>query len=119
MFADPTAWSNYNMPTPTAASKAKRDRYGSAILPLYPKLVKMIEKRRPEDNTQPYCQRMQVLADWQVVPNEDNQMVFINESDYSTSPATAGSRKRGLANLQVRETTNELKSNCVCEWMSV
>jgi hypothetical protein len=99
--AQATTW-----PTPALNKRS----YTSAYYPTYPKLIKMVEKRKPSGNVPPYCQRMQVLADWQIVPREDNELIFINELEYATSPISSRVKKR--------DTTNELESNCVCEWLS-
>jgi len=81
----------------------------------FPKKVKMVEKRKPADNVSPYCQQMQVLNNWQIMPIPDVPIIEIAETDYSQDAATGNSRmmrKRG-------DTVQELGSNCICEWFSI
>ncbi|KIX03087.1 uncharacterized protein Z518_06637 [Rhinocladiella mackenziei CBS 650.93] len=83
----------------------------------FPKLVKMVEKRKPENNIQPYCQQMQVLNNWQIVPIPEIPTICIEESEYTPAASTGGSRmairKRGP------DTVQQMGSNCICEWFSI
>ncbi|KAK6379212.1 hypothetical protein LTS17_006130 [Exophiala oligosperma] len=81
----------------------------------FPKLVKMVQKRKPDNNIQPYCQQMQVLNNWQIMPIPTIATIAIEESEFapsSTSPARWAIR-RGT------DSTQQLNSNCICEWFSV
>jgi len=75
----------------------------------------MVEKRKPDDNVPPYCQQMQVLNDWQIVPIPNVPTVAIAESEYSATATSARRRmvKRGP------DAAQEMGSNCICEWFSV
>jgi hypothetical protein len=94
----------------------KSKRQASAGSPYFPKLAKMVEKRKPDDNVQPYCQQMQVLNNWQIVAIPDIPTICITESDYQAS-ATGGSRM--AARKRDPDTVSQLASNCICEWFSV
>lgn len=78
----------------------------SGTRPPYPKAIKLGEKRKPSGNVQPYCQQMQVLDNWSIVPRSDIGRVLLKETDYET----AGSR------LTKRDLRDDLRSNCVCQW---
>ncbi|KIW10551.1 hypothetical protein PV08_11515 [Exophiala spinifera] len=81
----------------------------------FPKLVKMVQKRKPDNNVQPYCQQMQVLNNWQIMPIPTIATVAIEESEFAPVSTSAARRfvRRGT------DTTQQLGSNCVCEWFSV
>jgi hypothetical protein len=99
--------------------KLKRQASGAGSLN-YPKLAKMVEKRKPDDNVPPYCQQMQVLNDWQIVPIPTVATVAVDESEYSATPTPGRSkmtvRKRSS---DASNAAQELGSNCICEWFSV
>lgn len=99
----------------TGGSRAKRQ--ASVGSPGFPKLAKMVEKRKPDDNVQPYCQQMQVLNNWQIMPIPDVPTICIEESDYSSAAATGGSRM----SMRKRngDTVQQMTSNCICEWFSI
>ncbi|OAP59362.1 hypothetical protein AYL99_06660 [Fonsecaea erecta] len=98
-----------------AGTKVKRQAtIGS---PDFPKLVKMVEKRKPDDNVQPYCQQMQVLNNWQIMPIPDVPTICVDESDYGTP--TSGPDKRRVMRRGNPNTVEQLGSNCICEWFSV
>lgn len=78
----------------------------------FPKLVKMVEKRKPHSNIQPYCQQMQVLNNWQIMPLPDVPIIQIEEAEYAQP---TGSRNR---RIMKKDSTQELESNCICEWFS-
>jgi len=102
------------------ATKFKRDFASLPSSPAYPKLIKMLEKRKPGQNIQPYCQQMQVLNDWQIMPIPGVPTICIEETEYpSAAAATAtGSSKRWFRRRDEDDTTALLESNCVCEWLS-
>jgi hypothetical protein len=98
----------------TGTSKSKRE--SSLGSPDFPKLAKMVEKRKPDNNVQPYCQQMQVLNNWQIMAIPDVPTICIEESDYSQAAATGGSRRMHKRDT---DTVQQLSSNCICEWFSV
>ncbi|KAJ9610589.1 hypothetical protein H2200_005366 [Cladophialophora chaetospira] len=99
----------------TGGSRAKRQaNVGS---PPFPKLAKMVEKRKPDDNVQPYCQQMQVLNNWQILPIPDIPTICVEESDYSAAAATGGSKT--AIRRRDGDTVQQMASNCICEWFSV
>lgn len=85
----------------------------------YPKLIKMVEKRKPADDSvdhvQPYCQKMQVLDDWSIVPIYSEPTICIEEVQYPTS--TDNGEKRLVRKAQ-RDVVSDLESYCICEWTS-
>jgi hypothetical protein len=99
----------------TGGSKVKRQ--ASVGSPNFPKLAKMVEKRKPDDNVQPYCQQMQVLNNWQIMPIPDVPTICIEESDYKSAAATGDSRR--TRRKRNGDTVQQLASNCICEWFSV
>ena len=80
----------------------------------FPKLVKMVEKRKPDNNVSPYCQQMQVLNNWQIVPIPNIPTICVSESEYAPAAATGGGKKA----VRRGDTIQQLGSNCVCEWFS-
>ncbi len=76
--------------------------------PGFPKFVKMVEKRKPQSNIQPYCQQMEVKPNWQILPKPDIPTVCIEETEYSPAQPSGDSRSG----------VNELESMCICEWES-
>ncbi|EXJ67821.1 uncharacterized protein A1O5_09167 [Cladophialophora psammophila CBS 110553] len=95
----------------------KLKRQATVGSPDFPKLVKMVEKRKPDNNVQPYCQQMQVLNNWQIMPIPDVPTICIKESDYG-APTSATSRRRVMPRRSPN-TVEQLGSNCICEWFSV
>ena len=87
--------------------------------PGFPKLVKMVEKRKPHSNVQPYCQQMVVKPNWHIVPKPDVPTVCIEEAEYSRAEPT-GDSKRWISRFSRRgdDSVDELESMCICEWMS-
>ena len=76
----------------------------------YPLWIKLEEKRKPENNTQPYCQQMRILNNGDIVVQEGVQIINVTE----TEPSSSNSRKRGVMD----GSTAALGSNCVCEWLA-
>jgi hypothetical protein len=124
MYMTPAATSFASMTSPAPSettsngywngSKKKRQTSGGGSTD-FPKLVKMLEKRKPSSNVPPYCQQMQVLNNWQIMPIPNIPTVAIEEKDYAA--ATSGVDKRAVA-PEASDTTQELSSNCYCEWFS-
>ncbi|KIW23830.1 uncharacterized protein PV07_11999 [Cladophialophora immunda] len=95
----------------------KVKRQATVGSPDFPKLVKMVEKRKPDNNVQPYCQQMQVLNNWQIMPIPNVPTICIEESDYSAP--TSGPSKRMVMPRRSPNSVEQLGSNCICEWFSV
>lgn len=87
--------------------------------PDFPKFVKMVEKRKPQFNIQPYCQQMEVKANWQIVPKQDVPTVCIEETEYAP-PKPTGNDKRWAGRFPKRaaDSVNQMESMCICEWES-
>jgi hypothetical protein len=83
----------------------------------FPKLVKMVEKRKPHGNIEPYCQQMQVLNNWQIMPIPDVPTICIDETEFA-KPTGSNRLVRRKTKLQKKDSTQELESNCICEWFS-
>ncbi|RMD39255.1 hypothetical protein DV735_g5875, partial [Chaetothyriales sp. CBS 134920] len=112
-----TAVSFASSTTPTASIHKEGyapKRYADANGQLFPKLIKMVEKRKPVGNVAPYCQQMQVLDDWQIVPIATVPTIAIQETDYAQP---TGSRKRWMLEARA-DPKQELESNCLCEYFS-
>lgn len=86
----------------------------------YPKLIKMVEKRKPMDNSsdyvQPYCQKMQVLDDWSIVPIYTEEPICIDEVQYPS--ASSVDVKKRVLRRDERDVVADLESYCICEWTS-
>lgn len=76
----------------------------------------MVEKRKPDSNIPPYCQQMQVLNNWQIMPIPNVPTIAIEESEYNPT-GTPGANKMAIRKRS--DTVQELSSNCICEWFSV
>ena len=97
-------------------TKLKRDPTNMIGSPSFPKLIKMVEKRKPDNNVQPYCQQMQVLNNWQIVPIPTIPTICIEENEYMPTSPSGGSRM--AIRKRSSDTVQQLGSNCVCEWFS-
>lgn len=114
----------FNPPATTTSAVGKKRSYETSApnMPNYPKLVKMVEKRKPMDNStddyvQPYCQMMQVLDDWSIVPIYTEPPIEIDEVQYPASTPAPGF-KRSVFGTEPRDVVAELESYCICEWTS-
>lgn len=125
--AVPTSFAAYNPVYSAAATTSinKRDYierrdYGSSApnMTNYPKLIKMVEKRKPADtnalHVKPYCQKMQILDDWKIVPIPAVETVCIEEVQFPTSSA----KPNKLLKRDNRDVVADLESYCICEWTS-
>ena len=70
----------------------------------------MEEKRKPENNIQPYCQQMRILDSGLIVPQEGVSIINVTE----TEPSSSSTQKRD----SMDGSTAALGSNCVCEWLA-
>lgn len=110
--------------SPTGPTKRSYDT-SAASVSNYPKLIKMVEKRKPinphvTDYVQPYCQKMQILWDWNIVPIETVPTICIEEVQYTlpTSSATSTAHNKMLRKRGERDAVSDLESYCICEWTS-
>ena len=105
-------------------STASTTSYGQ---PVFPNMIKMVEKRKPFGNIEPYCQQMVVLDDFVgIVPKPNGYIVNIEEEEFQNGqlPEPTGSSKRSDAWLNGRsldrrdeyDVMGDLESFCVCEW---
>jgi len=99
-------------------SKRKRQTTQIGAPGIFPKLVKMVEKRKPDSNVQPYCQQMQVLNNWQIMPIPTVPTICVTEDEYNPAAATDGGTKRMARLKRSPDTVAQLSSNCICEWFS-
>lgn len=118
----PTTFLAYNpIFNPTASKKKRSYETKAPNMQDYPKLVKMVEKRKPMDNStdyvQPYCQMMQVLDDWSIVPIYSQLPIVIDEVQYPASTPAPG-MKRSIFPDPDRNVVADLESYCICEWTS-
>ncbi|KAJ9493986.1 hypothetical protein LTR99_010921 [Exophiala xenobiotica] len=126
MYTPPATQSSQDPPSQTTSAPSEKSsdgfwdgskvrRRSSSSSSNFPKLVKMVQKRKPGSNVQPYCQQMQVLNNWQIMPIPDVPTVTIQEDEYASQPTSA-------ARMAIRpraDMTEQLGSNCICEWFSV
>lgn len=128
--AMPTSFAAYNpvynsQAVPTSINKrqeTEKKDYGTSAPDMtnYPKLIKMVEKRKPADtnalHVKPYCQKMQVLDDWEIVPIKSVETVCIEEMQFPTSKSTMNPTKH--KRRFDRDVVADLESYCICEWTS-
>ncbi|KEF60369.1 uncharacterized protein A1O9_01929 [Exophiala aquamarina CBS 119918] len=107
----------YNDPYWNGA-KNKRQTTQIGAPGIFPKLVKMVEKRKPHSNIQPYCQQMQVLNNWQIMPIPTVPTICVTEDEYSPPAATDAGNKHMSRRKRSPDTVSQLASNCICEWFS-
>lgn len=103
-------------------SKAKRggpdddsnDLWNS--LQVFPYIVKLEERRLPNNPQNPYCQQYQVLDSWSanwVADNNGNPIIVeLNEQD----PSFGAYESAGMADTTKRKRT--VPGGCHCQWMS-
>ena len=104
---------------PTWTGPKRRGFPATSSTPDFPKFVKMVEKRKPDSNIQPYCQQMEVRANWQIVPKQDVPTVCIDETEYAP-PEPTGKDKRWAGRYRKRaaNSVDQMESMCICEWES-
>lgn len=109
-------------PTSTSGSKKRSYESSASNISNYPKLIKMVEKRKPLDpneiHVEPYCQKMQVLDNWEIVPIATVETICIEEIQYPTSAFTGIDDKRKSKRDEFRDVVSDLESYCICEWTS-
>jgi len=81
----------------------------------------MVEKRKPLDpnevHVEPYCQKMQVLDNWEIVPIPTVETLCIEEIQYQSAASTGTTNKKARSD-DLRDVVLDLESYCVCEWTS-
>lgn len=118
-----TVFQAYNPtpPAPTGTTFPSKRSFDTsqANISNYPKLIKMVEKRKPYSpdtvDVEPYCQKMQVLNNMMIVPIASAEKITIDEVSYATS-AVPGLTPDIPPNE--REIVEDLESYCICEWTS-
>lgn len=106
--ATPTAAFGLSIPSvPTPRHWPRRD-----MPSLYPKVVKLEERRNSANEITPYCQQMQIMDDGTASLVGEKQE--LNE----TEPSATGIRRRGwLGRLSLNKRDTGLKG-CQCNWVS-
>lgn len=98
------------------ARKAKRQADYWATLPVFPYVVKLEERRLPNNPIQPYCQKYQILNNGQAnyVQDDDGNpiIVYLQEQD----PTFSAYESAGIASSKQRRGT--IPGSCHCQWMS-
>ena len=114
-----------------------RKRQASPSLCQYPKMIKIEERRRPNNSVQPYCQQMQILNTGQPGPLRrpiTNELIIVNLTESEPpfqhqeqevpgdeggppgpwdSPPTTGGQPRRRSH-----TKRQYHNSCQCEWTS-
>jgi len=118
---NPTYNSRAANATPTSQHKKRSYESSASNISNYPKLIKMVEKRKPLDpnevHVQPYCQKMQVLDNCEIVAIPTVETICIEEIQYPTSASTGTSNKKAKRE-DLRDVVADLESYCICEWTS-
>lgn len=108
----PSSQPTWPPPRPKRAFHYRRDEENwrnTIYTTNYPLWIKLQEKRKPENNVQPYCQQMRILETQMIVPQEGVSIINVTE----TEPTSSNHDKRD----NMDGTTTSLGSNCVCEWL--
>jgi hypothetical protein len=72
--------------------------------------MKVMEKRKPSNNIQPYCQQMQILDNLKIEPVPDVALIPVQEEGYMDAPIPQRFRRRDSPWNQFQ--------NCACEWIT-
>lgn len=108
-------------PTPTPSFNKRSYESSASNVSNYPKLIKMVEKRKPFDpnevHVEPYCQKMQVLDNWDIVPVNTVETICIKEIQFPT-PSLGLPNNRKAKRDDLRDVVQDLESYCICEWTS-
>jgi len=109
----PPSQPTWSPPQPKRAYNFRRDggNWRNTIYTTnYPLWVKLEEKRKPDNNIQPYCQQMRILETRMIVPQEGVSIINVSE----TEPTGSNHYKRN----DMDGSKESLGSNCVCEWLA-
>ena len=123
----PSIWSTgYQSATPNP--KSKRQQFPTLNLSsVFPKIMKLEERRNFLNPVQPYCQQMQVLNDHTVGQVTDGTgktvIVTLKENEpviQNLVQSGSSKRKRGSKNSQrdILSQKSSFDSSCYCEWVS-
>lgn len=114
-FAAFTSFSPPHPAIPTSLVE-RRQAPDPSQLAVYPKDVKIEERRDPNTATQPYCVHMQIMNDWTAKPLPE-PVVSLTENepddDQVVAQITHNKDKRGNS-----WEGNSATSACECEWVS-
>lgn len=107
-----------SFPSPSASWRLKRQ---DTSPPNYPNLVKLEERRNTRIETQPYCQKMQIMNDGtpSPLPDESGKPIirYLNETEPSIPNGPYKSRRRWfeiLSTLGKRDASPNV--GCQCQW---
>jgi hypothetical protein len=119
-FYPPSSTSGYPSPQSSWSPQEERRAYhyrrdtgnwrNTIYTTNYPLWIKLEEKRKPENNIQPYCQQMRILDSLTIVPQEGVPIINVSEIEPSS---TSRYKRAGMDG-----STAALGSNCVCEWLA-
>jgi hypothetical protein len=111
--SDPTSWSG-SIPTSgwPAPERHRRDIILEESRPVYPKWIKMLEKRKTGPNPPGVCVKMMVQPDWSLVAIPGVDTIQVDTNDYPPPAATTNKARMRLG----RDSTEQLESNCACEY---
>lgn len=127
---DPGAVTAGSTPTPTGTSSSdptSTAATGAAgLLPPYPKVVKIEERRMPRgDYDQPYCVQMQISGDGGTavpVRGADGKAVIVVLDERGGSATSARSEKHGGEGMRVEMGWEKMKretgTDCHCGWIA-
>ncbi|KAL8716544.1 MAG: hypothetical protein Q9225_006137 [Loekoesia sp. 1 TL-2023] len=113
------AFTSLSLPHPAIPTGfvGRRQAPDPSQLEVYPKDVKVEERRDPNTDVQPYCVHMQIMNDWtaQRLPEEPVVSLTENEpdDDQAVAQITQNKEKRGNS-----WGGNSATSACECEWPS-
>lgn len=112
-------------PDPTMSAAARKREVPSSLPPLYPKVVKIEERRLDENAVAPYCQQMQVLIDGSIgqVTTWSGELVIVhlNETEPSQQKAVTGSGRKSWRDHSSGTSLEKKDINdgcCQCVWVS-
>lgn len=104
---------------PSAASSSSGSKnIIPGMLPGYPKVVKVEERRIPASAHLPYCVKMEIQPDGSALPWEDSNGSPVELHLNETEPSLPGSSaKRSLLGTEVTE--RQTIRMCQCQWFSI
>ena len=99
-------------------SQVKYDTdWPSAVPTIYPKMVKLEERRNTTNAVQPYCQQMRVLYNYAVNPVIGSATIQLDENE-SSIQARGLVGRAGAATSPGKRAKRDFVSSCSCEWIS-
>jgi hypothetical protein len=104
------AWPTSNF-WPPSERYARRD---DDDLKIYPKQIRLAEKRAPSgDDVKPYCIQMGIREDWSVYPIEGTEIQIQEVEPVISEVSRRWNRPRQPS------SSNNLDSDCACQWYSM